>query len=233
MSSLFRNVFLQWHRLLNTKIITLDGVLISTDQRTIPRSVRSMLFKNVYEGHERELVKTHLKYGDRVLEIGTGIGLISLVANKICGSGNVRSYEANPDMEPIILNNFALNSFEPDLYMNAITKDGSDIEFFKHSEILSSSSIDRNIGAVKCVVPSVSLESVLQSYGPDFIVMDIEGEEAELLIDTKLEGVRGVIVELHPHIVGQEKLDAINDNLVKIGFKIVDVIDRNVAYIRQ
>ncbi len=196
----------------------IDGVWVSTDPGTMPKLVRSLLLKNVYEDHERDLAKAYLKQGDRVLEIGTGIGLVSLLVNKICGPGNVRSYEANPDMELIILNNFALNGFEPDLHMKAITKDGSKIEFFKDERILSSSSIDRGISSKKCVVESDALEAVLRSHKPDFIVMDVEGAEVELLSDTNLEGVRGLIIELHSHIVGREKIDVLVADLNSIGF---------------
>ncbi len=176
--------------------------------------------RDAHEDQERELVRTYLKQGDRILEIGTGIGMVSLLVNNICGTDNVRSYEANPDLGPLILANFSLNGIEPDLHMKAITKDGSKIEFFKDERVLSSSTIDRGINSTKCVVESDALEAVLLSYKPDFIVMDVEGAEVELLKDTNLEGVRGLIVELHPHIVGQEKIDALVADLNSIGFQI-------------
>ncbi|MCP4073489.1 MAG: hypothetical protein GY742_17390 [Hyphomicrobiales bacterium] len=141
MSIPFRNLSLLWHRLLSKNEIVIDDAWVSIDPGTMPKLVRSLLLKNVYEDHERDLAKAYLKQGDRVLEIGTRIGLVSLLVNKICDPGNVRSCEANQDMELVILNNFALNGFEPDVHMKAITKAGSKIEFFKDERILSSSSI--------------------------------------------------------------------------------------------
>ncbi len=228
-----RNLSLLWHRLFNKKKIMIDDLWVSTDPHTIPRHVRSLLFKNVYEDQERELVRTYLKQGDRVLEIGTGIGMVSLLVNNICGPGNVRSYEANPDMESLILANFSLNGIEPDLHMKAITKDGSKIEFFKDDRILSSSSIDRGINSTKCVVESDALETVLVSFKPNFIVMDVEGAEVELLKNTDLKSVRGLIVELHPHIVGQKKIDALVAELNSNDFQISVNRGNTYVFIRE
>ena len=93
--------------------------------------VRSALFKGTYEDNERRLVRGLLKPGDRVLEIGTGIGLVSLVCAKICGAGNVLSYEANPQLERIIRKNYELNGLTPNLRMRAVTTDGRSVSFFR------------------------------------------------------------------------------------------------------
>ncbi|MCP4073488.1 MAG: hypothetical protein GY742_17385 [Hyphomicrobiales bacterium] len=66
---------------------------------------------------------------------------------------------------------------------------------------------------------SDALEAVLRSHEPDSIVMDVEGTEVELLSDTNLEGVRGLIIELQPHIVGREKIDVLVADLNSIGFE--------------
>ena len=57
-------------------------------------------------------------------EIGCGIGLVSLVARKICTEGFVISYEANPQMETLIRKNYALNNLVPNLEMKAVSIDG-------------------------------------------------------------------------------------------------------------
>jgi 16S rRNA A1518/A1519 N6-dimethyltransferase RsmA/KsgA/DIM1 with predicted DNA glycosylase/AP lyase activity len=89
-------------RLFGVREITVQGVRISADPEDSPKHVRSLLFKNKYEIEECQLVQETLKPNDRVLEIGAGVGLVSLVATKIVGEGQVRSYEANPKMRELI-----------------------------------------------------------------------------------------------------------------------------------
>ena len=50
--------------------------------------------------------------------------------------------------------------------------------------------------------------------------MDVEGAEVELLANSSLAGVVQMIVEVHPHIVGQEKVIHLNDSLAAMEFKM-------------
>jgi FkbM family methyltransferase len=214
-----RALKLHWHRIRNTRQVVLDGVSISTDRDSLPRFVRSALFKGTYETHEREFVRRLLRPGDRVLEIGAGIGVVSLVAAKICGGGKVLSYEANPLLEPIIRANYALNGLSPDLRMRAITLDGQPITFFRSDNIVSSSTKDRGRHAETLTVESDRLDDVVAAHRPDVIVMDVEGAEIDLLSNAGLTGVRHVVVEVHPHITGEDKIAAMLARLGSIGFR--------------
>jgi hypothetical protein len=80
---------MHWHRLRDTRILNLHGVKVRTGMEDVPKSVRSALFKGTYEKFECDLVKQHVTAGAKVLEIGTGIGLVSLVATRLSGQGNV------------------------------------------------------------------------------------------------------------------------------------------------
>jgi len=207
-----------WYQLLGTKKIIIDGVWVSTELKDVPASIQRMLFRKTYEDRERELVKSIIKPNSRVLEIGAGIGLISLVANKIARSGEVRAYEANPKMENIIRKNYTLNGLKPDLVMKAVTSDGKPVSFFIDDEILSSSLIDRNKGHTETTIESDKFQTIIKEFDPNVIVMDVEGAEINLLDSKDLQTVEHIIVELHPHIVGQEKIDQLLQNLEKIGF---------------
>lgn len=215
----FRTIKLYWHRLRNTQQASLDGIKISTNKQSIPRSVRSAIFKGSYESHERKLVRKLLRQGDRVLEVGTGIGMISLLSAKICGSENILSYEANPILEQVIRGNYALNGLSPNLRMRAITLDGQPITFFRSDNIVSSSTTDRGRHAETLTVESDCLDVVIAEHHPKILIMDVEGAEIELLSNSNLTGIRHIIVEIHPHITGDEKITAMLDRLETIGFK--------------
>ena len=220
MESLLRTLKHHWHRARDTRQITLDGVRISTERDSLPRFVRSALFKGTYESHERAFVRRLLRPGDRVLEIGTGIGVVSLLAAKICGAGKVRSYEANPLLEPLIRGNYALNGLTPDLWMRAITVDGQPITFFRSDNIISSSTRDRGRHAEMLTVESDRLDDVVEAHRPDVIIMDVEGAEIDLLSHAGLAGVRHIVVEVHPHITGEDRITAMLARLASIGFRL-------------
>lgn len=232
MTNPFRSLKLHWRRLLDQREITLDGVRISTDPAMLPRFVRSALFKETYEDYERQLVQEHLKPGDRVLEIGAGIGFISLLCAKICGPENVVSYEANPLLEPIIRANYALNGMTPSLRMRAITTDGQPIAFFRNNNIVSSSVKERQGFSERLEVQSDAFDEVIRKQRPDTIIMDVEGAEIELLSQSALEGIKRIVVEVHPHITGNDKVEGMLDALRTKGFIVQSEAHKTILLTR-
>ncbi len=221
-----RSIRTRWHRLKNTRRITIDGVKVITDRKRIPPFIQKLLFRRQYEDQERALVVKHLRPGDRVLEIGCGIGLVSLVATRVCGEGNVFSYEANPQMEEIIRENYRLNGWEPNLTMKAVTADGRRLKFFQEENILSSSLLDRNLDGREIEIESVAINDAIRRHDPTVIVMDVEGAEEEILPVADLEGVRALILELHPHIIGAAKVSALVKDLEARGFSLREKIHK-------
>jgi FkbM family methyltransferase len=228
----FRNLRMHARLLIDVKRLRVHGVLIDTRAEMMPRSIRTALFKNTYEMHERRLVDEIIEPTDRVLEIGAGIGLVSLLCAKICGPQNVLSYEANRSVESVIRNNYALNGWNPNLCMKAITTDGADVTFYVDSNVISSSLLDRNTGG-PVFVPSDSLAEVISDFSPSAIVMDVEGAEIELLMETSLEGISKLIVELHPHLVGEEAAIALREHLRQQGFDEVRYLHKTACYVRS
>jgi len=216
----FRSLRTRLHQLLDTKTVTLNGVRVGTARGALPASIRKFLYRGDYEEHERDLVEKALRPGDRVLEIGCGIGLVSLVATRVCGAGNVFSYEANPMMEETIRSNYRLNGWEPNLFMKAITADGRRLRFFRQKNVLSSSLIDRDMGGEVIEVESVAINDAIAAHRPTAVVMDAEGAEEEILPVADLSGVRVLILELHPHIIGEEKVGELVKGLEERGFAL-------------
>ncbi|MBF9049684.1 FkbM family methyltransferase [Roseobacter sp. HKCCD9010] len=228
MADPFRNLRLYWHRMMKTSLITMDGVRVHADADRVPRPVRNGLFKGTYEDAERALMARVLKSGCKVLEIGGGIGLVGLIAARIAGSGQVTSYEANPLMKPMIEANYALNSIAPDLRMKAITVDGKPVSFHQSDNVISSSLYQRAETQTTVTVESDALADVLVELAPDVVIMDVEGAEIDLLANLSLDGVKALVVELHPHIVGQQKIDNLLASLAERGFETTGNMRNNV-----
>ena len=221
-----------WHKLLGSRVITIDGVRLHSGPDSASRQVRNGLYKGDYEAGERTLLPRAVRPGDRVVEIGAGIGLISLLCHRLAGPGRVASYEANPKMAEIIRRNFALNGIEPDLTMKAVTEDGAPLRFFVDDNIISSSMIRRRDGVAEIEVESEAIGDCIARHRPDVIVMDVEGAELGLLRRADLSGIKRILVEMHPHIVGREAVAALAEDIGKAGFDLADTSVSNYLFVR-
>lgn len=229
MKRLMRSLRKRFRYLTDARTVTINGVRIISDRERIPEQLRALLYREAYEDTERNLLLRVLKPGMRVLEIGTGIGFISLLSTRLCGEGNVLSYEANGSLEPMIRENYGLNGLKPRLKMRAITLDGQPVRFFRSDNIISSSVYDRKLQAQEVVVESDAFAGVIADFAPDVLIMDVEGAEIELFKVADLGPIRHIVVELHPHIVGEEKIAAVCDRLIEQGF-VVRERDRKTSY---
>ena len=228
-----RSMYYRWHLLIRTKTIQISGVLVSTSPSDVARRIRKALFNGTYEDRERFFVEKYVKKNSRILEIGCGIGLVSLVARKICTDGYILSYEANPQMEKLIRKNYALNNLVPNLEMKAVSVYGEKVEFYIDPEVLSSSLFDRKMSHKKAVVESDALDDILKKIEPDTIIMDVEGAEIDLLASSRLIGVALMIIEIHPHIVGDDKISQLNQKLETLNFKEIERRGKVCVYARN
>ena len=204
-------------RWLSLKSTRLDGVRLCADPRTVPYDIRRGLFHRTYEGSERSLLRAALKPGDRVLDVGACTGLLSILCAKIVGAENVLSYEANPALEFLIRDNFGLNRLVPNLRAKAITSDGRDIAFYIHESLFSSSLFNR-ASSKPISIQSDRFDAVIDEFHPTLIAMDVEGAEDELFASSDLPGVAKIVVELHPHIIGQDRVEAVERRLESLDF---------------
>jgi len=207
------------HRLTGRKTTRLDDMTLICDPTIIDRAITREIIKGGYELAERQLARQAILPGDKVLEIGAGIGAVGILCAKLAGQGNVTSYEANPNLEPTIRSNFALNGMVPDLVLKAITVDGGPISFFRNENFVSSSLYDRKLAAEKIEVASDAIDVALKARQATIIVMDVEGAEIDILPAADLSGVREIIVEVHPHIVGEAAVQTMLDSLRAKGFE--------------
>ncbi|HEY6225488.1 MAG TPA: FkbM family methyltransferase [Verrucomicrobiae bacterium] len=232
MIAFFRNARKGLRRLFNVTTVRLDGVVISTHPSDISRRVRNEVFKGTYEQPESMLVREFLSKGDRVLEIGGGVGFISLLCARICGPENVLTYEANSGMQSPIKVNQSLNGLAPQVRFKAITVAEREVTFYINDNIISSSLHHRD-HTHPHKVPADPLDEVIAEWKPTAIVMDIEGAETMILPTSQLNGVKKIILELHPHIVGEPETAAMKSHLEKLGFHEERTVYKSSCFLRQ
>lgn len=227
----FRTARSLMHRLLRSKTVTLDGVRIDARETAIGPDVRDQLLRGDYEYAERRLLRDLLRPGDRVVEMGAGIGAVGLLAAKIVGAQNVWSYEANPALRQVIEGNHARNDLHPGLDMRGVTSDGGPVTFFV-TDVMLSSSLSRRDTAREVEVEGVAIADVLRERCPTVLVLDVEGAETTLLPGAPLDGVRALLVETHANVTGQSAIDEMIAALAAQGFRIARRAHRNLVFER-
>jgi FkbM family methyltransferase len=226
-----RNLKMHWRRWRDIRTLRIRGVLVGTAKDTTPHSVRNALFKGNYEAHECDIVERIVRRGDRILEIGAGIGLVSLLSTRLAGEGQVLSCEANPALEPVIRANYALNGWKPNLRMGAVAASSGTVTFHQNDNLLSSSRIDRKLSGKAIDVEANAMDELLRAHDANVIIMDVEGSETELLASADLAKVESIIVEMHPHIVGEDEISKLFAKLKADGFTVKD--QRHKTYLLQ
>jgi len=181
----------------------LNGVALLCPKEQLTDKIRGKLASGEYEGSEARAVLMRLKAGQRVLELGAGLGYIGALAARIVGAQNVTSVEANPDMLAAIRANYALNGVAGiDLRHGAVVGpayEGQTLAFacakqFWASRIAGAA----DIGAGIVDVPVLRIGALLADVAPQFVIMDIEGAEQYLFASQWPRSVRQVVIELHP-----------------------------------
>lgn len=157
-----------------------------------------------YEKPERRILEHALTAADRVLELGTGVGYLSALCARKIGNERVVTFEANPLLRPLIEETYLINKVSPKVEFCMLGESPGETEFYVNDEFWSSSTISRRKRNERCIkIPVRALNEVIATYKPNFLVIDIEGGEKDLIRYMSLEGVDKVCIELHPWVIGK------------------------------
>jgi FkbM family methyltransferase len=164
------------------------------------------------------------------LELGAGIGLLATYCSLEIGSDQVKTFEANPFMLPLITKTFALNGVSPTFVIGAIGPRYGQIEFHVRENFWASSSHHgRAEGSVQTItVPVCALHDEIVATRPTYLVIDIEGAEENLVGSSELPGVKKVMVELHPELIGEAGVRSFLGWLSDLGFRKDGDISKDV-----
>ncbi len=203
--------------------IEVMGVHIPFIQDVITPKIERPMRNNRYEKGECEAVKRLVRAGDRVLELGAGIGLISSIAARVTGVERVVSVEANPELIEIIEETHRINGISNVELLNGVVTQAScaQHDFYLRKDFWGSSMEpdSRNYESIASV-PGMGLNDLLNEVRPTVLIADIEGAELEVFDTSALEGVRIAIIELHPKVYGDEGQSHIFGIFEKLGFRV-------------
>ena len=211
--------------------VTIDGIVMRIDPRMSEFNIRKLALGR-HTRHERDLLVRALREDDRVLELGGGIGMVAIECARRIGSDRVTSYEANPELESLIRENYALNDVSPDLRMAMVGPEPGSRAFNLSDKFSHSSVYDVGETARTVSVPVHAFGQVMAEVRPSVLVVDIQGAERELFRHADLGGVRLILVELHPFIVGLPGMLAIRRRMRAQGFAEADRSGNSFVFAR-
>ena len=197
-----------------------EGVKLSL-RGASPR-VRYRLFKD-YEADDVRLCRALLEPGDRVLELGTAIGFLAIYCLRYLGVERFAGVEANSGLREIMADNFRVNDVPmPRLIHAAVGPVRGTARFHVSRDYFSSSMRGDSASGVTIEVPQMTIPDVLAEldFTPNVLIMDIEGTEVDLPVPDLCRFDK-ILAEFHGRKVGQDRVDALLQQLKEAGFQVV------------
>jgi FkbM family methyltransferase len=187
-----------------------------------------------YEKPECLLVSEFMPPDATVLELGACLGVVSCVLNKkLLRPERHVAVEGNPRIIESLGRNRELNGCRFQIE-NCVVSHRSSEEFFLGASIVLSGR--DHSGGEPVQVAGRSISDLERKYGFsfDFLVMDIEGREYDMLTNHRgsVKHFRGIVLEKHPQILGQAKVRQYEAALFEMGFTKVKSL-ASVDYFRN
>lgn len=207
-------------RFLRVKQTQLDGFKLVAYREDIPKHVSSLLIRGDYEYPERRAVAAVVRPGDRVLEVGSCVGVIALAAAARAGGANVMTYEPNPAAFKIAQENFAAND-QPVVAVNrAMGARNGEIDIQVGSGSWVGASALRTLADGRSIKVKVDgIGDVVAQFRPTVLIVDAEGMERDILPNADYTNIRAVIVEFHPDVLSADELDGLRNTMQSNGLR--------------
>ncbi len=216
---------------------TLRGLTLSLPAAALKGNLERALSSGRYENHEADALLLHLRPGDRLLDLGAGLGFICALAARVLGEAAVAGVEAGPETVKLARKNLAANGYPGVRVMRgAVVGAGEgEVEFgqrpaFWASALQGPEGWPENAEVIR--VPARPIGKLLARFAPTVISCDIEGGEREVLVQP-LPGVRLVVVETHPQIYGVAGVERIGAALLGQGFLAAEGARKDTLVFRR
>lgn len=193
----------------------LNGVKLKIDRKFITINIYKSFLNGSYERGEHTILNRVLVKGDKLLEVGTGMGYNSIFSAQKIGAENVISFEANPKLVDIINENYKLNNQPVRLENVFLVNDdsmGSQVDFYLSEDFWASNTFP-DPTREKVSVPTANFTEKIEAFQPNVLLSDIEGGEIILLNITLPSCIKKIVLDTHPFY--DEVGDEANSNLIK------------------
>lgn len=186
------------------KTLNVHGIVVPIRSNEVSPEIWAALQSGCYEANEATRVPRAVRPGDRVLELGAGIGVITSIVAAI-EAVRVWSFEADPRTARLAQRVIDLNCHGNVILANGILAAGppSKVTFYRRVDFWMSSKFpEQGPYEGELELESVDIDEFIEEHGINVVVMDVEGAELDILQRARLPGVERVFLELHDHLYG-------------------------------
>lgn len=187
-----------------TQDLSIHGIRLPLTAADVSPIIWQALTSGNYEAKEARQVQRLLRPGDKVLELGSGIGVITTIM-AARPDVTIWSFDANPRTIELARRVAAANDIQNASFTHGLVTAGAPetYSFYIRRDFWMSSMIESQ-GPYEQVIPlrSQNIDEFIARHDINVLVMDIEGAERELLQAAALQGVDRVFLELHDHLYG-------------------------------
>lgn len=177
---------------------------------------RELAAYGVHEANSTAEVKRIITPGMRILEVGANIGYYALLETKLAGStGHLYAMEPSPFNFSLLERNLKLNGLANyDLYQTAAGSQKGTAKFLLSGRSNLSTFIEReDLTGEEVDVSVITLDDFLADKQVDFIRMDVEGYELEILKGARVALAKDLkpkffFIEVHSELLHKKQSSA-------------------------
>ncbi|RTM10855.1 MAG: FkbM family methyltransferase [Hyphomicrobiales bacterium] len=195
------------------------GIAVPINRSEVSEEIWNALQSGRYEANEARRIPRAVRAGDRVLELGSGLGIITSIIATV-PDVHVWSFEADPETAQLARRVVAANGGDNIVLSSGILAAGppKKMTFYRRSDLwMSSAFASQGPFNHALEITTIDVDAFIEKHGINALVMDIEGAELDLLDQALLPGVERVFLELHDHLYGLAGIQTINTALAKKG----------------
>ena len=201
-----------------------DGLVFDIPKDATRLVDRARFRRDTHELDERDLAKRHIRPDSVVLELGACLGVVSCVINRLLKDGrNQVAVEANPRLIDTLQRNRDQNGCGFVVEQALISRSSDGTFYLSDCFVMSSGDVPEG---TRIQVPVTTVEQLEAKHGRKFdtVFMDIQGGEHGFFLENEalLSRVHTVILELHPHLIGEKRCQECRNMLAKAGLKMVE-----------
>jgi FkbM family methyltransferase len=202
-----------------------SGLVLSLDHEVANERIVSEIKRGRYEASELAIASRFVRAGDRVLELGAGVGFISAGVMRNVAPAYYAAVEADARLIPHIRETHARNGVSGVEVINAAFTSDPEVlargavAFTLHREFWRSGIGQDQPGSAETVsVPARDVSRFLAEKGITVLIADIEGAELDLLRHIDTARLEKIVLELHPQRIGKAGVLEIFQILCARGF---------------
>ena len=184
-----------------------------------------MALTNVWLINEYNMESFGIAKNDIIIDIGSHVGLFSLLASKFCTEGKIFSYEPIKDNFECFNSNIKLNQIKHIFpFYLAVSSDSSKLDIFLNDDQSGHSIFSQN--NKKISVDSISLKEIFDKNNIEtckLLKLDCEGSEYSIIDALPIEyfkRVENIVIEYHLADSKPEYAEKLIDKIKNAGFQI-------------